>query len=324
MNTRVSVQIVAKETTPLGRLFFSCCLQALLDSRWPNEIVVVDNGCSADVLEMLEGFQLKFAGKDVTVKVLQMPQNSTYAELRNAGMTMIDPQTTIYHWIDTDEVYIPYKLDQMREFLEDMDQPLKQMYTYFYHFMFNPWTWQFKATKNNVFAYHPGLHWTKGVHEQVDNLLPGRVIQTDVEYLHFGYLRPQWQTCLKWLHYDMIEHGHVNRYKDEPLEDQHKQVYTLPYFREWRTPNTIVDDRLDECKKNIPWPKHKVPSAAMPIYTQADRWQDFLLEIEDQTFWHAWQAMAETAGSWRDTLDEVVQRMDACNWSYDGKKKENS
>jgi len=323
MDTKVSIQIIAKETTPLGRLFFQCCLQALLDSDWPNEIIIVDNGCSADVLSMVDGFHQEFALQGTHLRVEPLLGNVTYSDLRNFGMSLISPDTTIYHWVDTDEVYFPEKLNQLRKTLEKYEGKLRQIYTYFYHFTFDPRTWQFKATKDNIFAYHKGLHWTKGVHEHVDGLLPGQKVQTDVEYLHFGYLRPQWQTTLKWLHYDMLEFKNVDRYKDERLEDQDKKVYTEPYFREWRTPNTILDDRREECAKQGPWPRERVPAAAAPVYAQADRWDEFLRETEDYTLWDRWQELCLAADGWRDTLDEIVRIMEACNWSYNGTKKEN-
>lgn len=319
MDPRVSIHIIAQETTPLGELFFSCALQALLDSTWPDEIIVIDNGCSHEVWRSVAGLLAKFPEKGVDVKPKKMLGNLTYSDLRNAALQLTDSSMNIFHWVDTDEVYFPEHLSNFKEMLRKEVKVLGQAYTYFYHFIFDPRIWQFKATKDNIFGFNGQQSWSKGVHEKVVGIQPGAKVQTNIEYLHFGYLRPQWQTCLKWLHYDMIEHGHVDGYKNERLEDDNGNVYTKPWFRDWRTPNTVLDDRREESEKNGPWPEDKIPDAAKPICEQTGRWDEFLQEIEDHSFWDKWKSNAEALGSWQATLDMVVTAMKRCAWAYDGK-----
>jgi len=321
MTPRVSVHICAKETTPLGKLFFQCCLQALQDSNWPDEIIIVDDGCSKPVVELYMWFAELFRNRGVPVTTASAGGIKTYAGLRNKALELTDRFCTVMHWIDTDEVYFPDQLNALKRDLEHVPD-FRQAYTYFYHFINNPLQWQFKATKDNIFRFSPTLKWEKGVHEKMTGLVGTAAVQTNVQYLHFGYIRPQWQTCLKWLHYDMIEHGNVDRYKDERFEDADKKVYTKPWFREWRTPNTILDDRIPVCKEQGPWDVKNVPAAARPIYEHANEWDQFLLRIEDHSFWNHWEYLAKAPGlcNWRETLDQVVKEMTECGWSYDGKK----
>ncbi len=321
MDPRVSVQIIAKETTPLGKLLFSCCLQALHDSDWADEIILVNDGCSADVIKMVEGFDYAFQEKGVKFLTVLLTERKdyNYSELRQAALDKTGEGMNVYHWVDTDEVYFPDHLSNFKETLRQKVEVFSQAYTYFYHMIFDPRTWQFKATKDNIFGFNGQQLWSKGVHEKVVGIQPGSKVQTNIEYLHFGYLRPQWQTCLKWLHYDMIEHGHVDGYKDERLEDANGNVYTKPWFRDWRTPNTILDDRRPESEENGPWPDDKIPDAARPIFEHTGRWDEFLLETEDHTFWKNWESNAKAQGSWKDTLDIVIAAMTRCGWAYDGK-----
>lgn len=319
MNPWVSVQIIAKETTPLGELFYQCCLRALFDSMWPDEVIVIDNGCSKEVVTMVNEFKSLFSVKSVPVHITTLPDNATYSELRNTALQATNPKANIFHWVDTDEVYFPEQLNALKMDLTKT-RDFKQAYTYFYHFCFSPKQIQFKATKDNIFRYTPDLRWEKGVHEHVAGLVGTEQIQTNITYLHLGYLRPQWQTCLKWLHYDMIEHGNVDRYKDERFEDESTgAIYTKPYFRDWRTPDTVLQDRVAECDKNPEWDPNEVPEAARPIFDRSDDWADFLLETEDHEFWDWWVEERTVRGSWAATLDAVVERMEACGWSYDGK-----
>jgi glycosyltransferase involved in cell wall biosynthesis len=281
-----------------------CCLNSLKESQFCDELIIVDNGCSDPIRDHLRSIKDKL---HCPVKIIE--NNSTvFSDIRNVALGETNPSTKYFHWIDGDEVLIPDQWINLRTKLLNTDAG--QVYTYGTHFMITPRDYQIEGdgyasfTKDNIFRYHKALKWGKGVHEKLQNVLP-TAAQSDAYYLHFGYCKQQWRTFIRWTHYAMIEFGNLGCYKGENVDGK-----ILPYFREWRTPNTIVDDR----KKISRIYDGPTPFVAKPIFDQSNRWEQFIQEIDDQSFWIEWQRRKEEVGSWKDTLDWFTEKCIQTNW----------
>ena len=294
----VSTHIIIKENTNLALLFLKCCLASLKVAKWCDELIIIDNGCFEPIKEYLRDFQKDY---HCPVKLIE-DDSKKFCDLRNKALSLTDPNIKYVHWIDADETLIPEEWVPIKNILATHETG--QVHTYGVHFMVNPSLTQYTFTKENIFRFHRFLKWGKGVHEKMQNTLPG-IHQSDSHYLHFGYCKSQWRTFIKWLHYDMIEFGHVGRYKDEIVDGK-----MVDHLRDWRFPNNILFDRLKECK-DYTGPR---PEVAMPVFEHQDKWEEFISSIDDQSFWIEWQKKFKKAKSWRNTLDLVVTEMGGRGW----------
>jgi glycosyltransferase involved in cell wall biosynthesis len=286
----ISLHIIAKERTGLGLALFRSCLQSL--RGYPDEFVIVDNGCSPEVRDMV-GEQLR--GEDV--KVIAAPEVADYASLRNAALERTAREATHIHWVDTDEVFFPSQLPKLREALRDPD--ITMMHVLLVHFMREPTLIQDTQVNRCIFRMGRSLRWRGSVHEVPEGLPAGRHSFFPVRFLHFGYVRPQWETCLKWLKYAQLEHGGLARYKWERVEDGER-----PWFGDHRSPDTILDDRATHPYDGI------YPSSCADWleawHRSGEPWADHLRRLVDHSFWDRWQEMREERGSWEGTLDDIL------------------
>ena len=230
----VSVHIISKETDLLGLHFFQSCLQSI--RGYPEQLIIVDNGSSPEVLEMVREELKNFNGK-----LFLKPELKNFRDLRNIALENTDKQATHIHWIDTDEIFFPHQLPELRTAMRYEDIALLQ--TVLIHFMIDPVTLQDRQIKRNIFKFSPQMRWSKSVHEVINGLPPGRPSFIPIEHLHFGYCRPQWQTFLKWIRYAILEHGSVDMYRHEQIEGRR-----LPWLRGARTPDTILDERFPKLR----------------------------------------------------------------------------
>jgi hypothetical protein len=299
----VSTHIIIKENTNLALLFLKCCLASLKVAKWCDELIIIDNGCFEPIKEYLRDFQKDY---HCPVKLIE-DDSKKFCDLRNKALSLTDPNIKYVHWIDADETLIPEEWVPIKNILATHETG--QVHTYGVHFMVNPSLTQYTFTKENIFRFHRFLKWGKGVHEKMQNTLPG-IHQSDSHYLHFGYCKSQWRVMVRWVHYAVLEHGNVNCYKNENIEEPGKSMKTVPFFRDWRTPNTILQDRIPVCEK-YGGPK---PVVAMPIFEHENEWEDFITKIDDQSFWIRWQQKMKEVGSWVDTLDWFVDECTKNNW----------
>ncbi len=349
----ISVHILAKENTNLGELFLDSCLLSLKDSFYPNEIILMNNGCNKRITEKL--FDLhKFDFKDHGCELkVYGTEAQDFCALRNQCLDATNPNADYVHWIDTDEVYYPEDLDILKnQVLSQVIGKMSVGWSYFYHFMIDPFNVQcdnlhkkaalelddYRVAKDNIFGYHKGLRWNKEekVHEHMINLLPnGHIVQTQTEYLHYGYCRQQWRTVTKWLHYDYIKHGHVNHYKVEnvhidpngvevPHDTPNSKMIQKEYFRDWRVPNgDFLQDRRTVC---TPYPnkiagieRSSLPQGALDIIGSAktgSEWDVRINTLDNSDFLQEWvQKYQECNNSWSATLDWVVDEMVKIDWA---------
>lgn len=293
----ISVHIISKETDRLGLHFFKSCLESL--RGYPDELIVVDNGSSQEVLDMLQEEMKNFTGK-----VIYKPEIESFHELRNIAIENMSPDATHLHWIDTDEIYFPEQLPGLREAM--MDGTISMFRTTLVHFMKDPATLENKQLKQNVFRCTPYLRWTKNVHEVLEGKAQGRSAFIPIEHLHFGYCRPQWQTFLKWIRYAILEYKNANIYREETIERR-----KLPWLRGSRTPDTILDERFPRLHAyQGEYPK-SCEEWLVPWIKSGKPWKEYLYGLVDHRFWEWWQSLKTQKGSWQETLSEIIEKM---NW----------
>jgi glycosyltransferase involved in cell wall biosynthesis/GT2 family glycosyltransferase len=286
----LSLHIVAKETTPLGLEFFRSCLRSLVD--YADEFIIVDNGCSGNVLAMVNE---ELRGR--MFRVLPALGVRDFSLLRNMALENTSRPATHIHWVDTDEIFFPSQLLRLKEALRDPD--IAVMHVLLVHFMREPTLVQDVQVNRCIFRRTAGLRWRGVVHEVVEGAAKGRTSFMPARFLHFGYCRPQWETCLKWLQYAALEYGSLDRYRWEMVGGERRA-----WFGERRSPDTIVEDR-----EVGPYEGKYPPSCAPWLeawHHSGLPWRDFLKTMVDHTPWEEWQRLARESGSWEATLEEML------------------
>lgn len=302
----ISIQIIAKETTEFGLKMFRACLRSIVQANYASQVVLVNNGCGVNVVNMYTEELQKLSDVDISVSIVD--KDGDFSELRNCALAYTDPETDFIHWVDTDEVYFPEKLTKFGSFLSTCDA--STVVLNLVHFMCIPSKYQEIYPKDVVYRYITSLNWGSGVHEKLGGVAPGQTIRYDMPYLHFGYCRSQWRTALKWLHYDVIAKGNPDHYKFENIHG-----VMVPYFRVNRTPDDVVSDRLEVSKTYTGDYPQAWLDEQVPLLATLDEWRQYLCELDDDKFWREWQTMSEEYGGWEDTLANVVQTAKQSNWS---------
>lgn len=304
-NVKISSQFILKENTAVADLMLRCCFESHLQSTWPDQVVLVDNGCSDQVRATIQEYRGKFEAQGVSVALVEAPE-SDYQGLRNLALSRTPSDATHVSWHDADEVLVPEEFARLKVSLQNTvpSTPIGGLETHFYHFVLTPRQWQFSARKDNIFAYHPGLKWSKGVHEKMTGV-QGRLFEVpNVHYLHFGYCKRPWRVFVRWLHYALLEFGNVNAYKKV-----NENGVVVDYLRDWRTPNGILDDRIPECRSWI----EPIPEVARSIMDRPD-WEQWVAGSDDESFWLEWQERYKREGNWTGTLDWAVARLQELRW----------
>lgn len=333
----MSVHIICKEHTNLGAEFLNGCLASLHEAGYPDEIVFINNSISKRIADELETWVKQFKEIDCNLKIIPSDLKR-FADLRNLALEHTNPVSTYVNWIDSDEIYFAEGLDTLKNYIMQ-EEGISQIFSYFYHYMINPFQVQvtlekidkkqpltlddYRITKDNIFKYNKNLHWKSNVHEHMFGISDGFSVHApNVEYLHYGYCRSQICTCLKWLHYAVLEHGNVNCYKQERIvQTSDGKEVTVDHFAGWRNPSTIVQDRVPYCK---PYPcpevgtKEFLPDAAVKLLhgcKNDEDWQKYITSLDGTEIWDWWQDLHKKYGNWKYTLDIVVERMEKENWN---------
>jgi hypothetical protein len=313
--------MVVKETTNLGGLFLKAALDSVLRSHFATEIVFIDNGCSSAVREIYEHILngAKYDGIEVKTKIV--PEDVPFGHIRNIALDMMSPFASWVVWRDSDEISVPEVWKNLPAFLQSVPATTGRVLASLQHLMIEP-TKIMPFSKDSVgipkdciLRVTPGSKWDKPVHESFKNGLGG-VANCDYPYVHLGYCRAQWRTCLKWFRYAVLEHGNLNVYKHENvevMEDGKKVLRTLPWFRDWRNPNAILDDRKTIC---VPYEGPKPTEFSVFANAAADPgWEAFLRKTDTEEFFETWKAKAEAEGGWVNTLDWVQSEMEKSRWN---------
>lgn len=292
----ISLQIVAREIDALGLAWYRSCLESL--TGYPDELIVVDNGSSPEVLAMVRELLPRFANH----RLIEAPAERDFSRLRNLALEATDPRATHVHWVDSDEIFRPHELPELRRALRD--PRVAAWSTVLVHLMIDPERVENRQVKWNVFRYAPGMRWSRGVHEVLEGGPAGPRSFAPIEHLHLGYCRPQWQTFLKWLRYAELEHGDIERYRLETVAGRR-----LPWLRGARTPNTILDERIPLLRPfRGPWPPSCAPWLAA-WRASGLPWAAFAETQVDPSPWRRLLAIQAESRHWTTTLDRYQEEL---------------
>ena len=302
---KISVHILAKETTELGARLFESCVESILDADYAHEIIVIDNGCDIDlggevklgrVRKLMKGFPhtWDYDARDKT----------DFAELRNMALHATSPECTHFHWIDTDECYPKETLSKLKETAKNDN--ISAITTWFWHFMIDPTMWQEQQNKTNFYKLVPGIKWELPVHEHLVGYDKTKVAALNASYHHYGYIRPQWVQALKWIKYDVWQKGNANHYR-EYFDGGHDKV--VDYYSDGRTPDECLEDRRPYCSKYIGAHTDGFEKNIIePWIDSGKTWNEWLKTINDCTIWDEWQEKRKELGSWKDTIGWACER----------------
>ena len=293
---RVSVQIIASERDEFGALLFGSCLESL--QGYADQIVIVDNGLGEQVRELI-----KRKSSGLPMQLMDGKGVQDFAELRNRALRATRPTTTHIHVVDTDEVYFPAGLSALKEVLGDGAVVAGK----FVHFMIEPGWVESVQPKARVFRWHPQLRWEGSVHERLLNFDQTQALENQFSYLHFGYCRPQWQTFLKWLRYARLQGCDITHYQYEIVDG-----VRLPWFREGRTPDTVLESR----RRFLQQYAGTYPNAVEPWMEEYARstghWRAWVASKVDNALWDKWRGLYESRGNWEETLVDILHASDVC------------
>ena len=312
---KVSVHILAKETDGFGKLLFKSCIECLLLARYAHEIIIIDNGCREDIVSLADSLLKEAVADGVLHNYVIHKQLGTddFSALRNKAMELMSPEANRLHWIDTDECYPEFTLNEIKNICEVKDPAAIRLN--FFHHMISPSLYQEIYPKVNVYKIVPGLKWEFKVHEHLVGYNKEDIYETGLYYLHFGYVRPQWQQAIKWLKYDVWDRGHANGYR-EYRDDENSP--TKDYYRDDRTPDQCLDDRIPHCKEfdfnkwtfSIPFADNVLDKWAK----SGLEWKEWVnrevgpsssidgVVVPGSDFWREWQNKRVELGSWKSTI----------------------
>jgi len=230
-----------------------------------------------------------------------------FSTLRNKALDSISINPDYIYWIDGDEVAFPEELKRLKYILDGY-AGVSEVCQEMVHFMISPDQYQDVIRKNNMFRYNKNLRWDKSVHECLINKTEGEVLNLNTKYLHFGYCRHQVMRFIRWLQYAYLEHGNVNCYR-ENIENIDGKDKVVDYLRDWRTPNTILQDRIPLCK---PYKDEYPASCDSWLKEWKDSgllWEEYIYKFDPEIskLWNEWQELYKKHGSWKDTLRDICK-----------------
>jgi glycosyltransferase involved in cell wall biosynthesis/GT2 family glycosyltransferase len=298
VSPRISVHIIAQERDPFGADLLGSCLDSL--EGYADQIVLVDNGLGPEAEEVVRARQSMLP---ITLVDARSVVND-FAELRNRALAATEPGMTHIHKIDSDEVYLPGGLEEMKGLVAD--PTIDQLNVALVHFMIDPMHVESVQRKEVLFRRSDRLAWQGPVHEHIAGLPGRRAVDAQAAFLHFGYCRPQWQTMLKWLRYSLLQGGSLAHYQMEFFDGVRR-----PWFRDGRTPDTILDPRRSHLQ---PFRDAYPPSVRPWLESFAKSglpWRTWVNQRAGSATWDAWRRLHREKGSWEDTLEEMLARRTA-------------
>lgn len=316
MNLRTSVHIIIKEHLNYAALMIPGVIECVED--FADEIIVADNGCTPNVRSELEKALESFKSRTNKKYVLFNDNGTDFSAIRNASLEKTDPQTDYILHVDADEFYYPDQLLQLRQTLAEHKERGQSLggiiRVYHTWIMIEPTLWQQGyEMKPNIYKYTKNLRWEKPVHEYLTGLEPG-VTDTNVTYIHMGYTKPQHERFIIWMHYELLERGNFNAYREyyDPNAND-GQGGIVDYFRDWREPATILEDRRPICKPIDPetFPEPLKRRIITPWKSSGLSWNDWLKKIDPESFafYEEWKEVRRHTGSWKRTFEWLRKRM---------------
>ena len=228
----LTANYIAKENTQFSCDLFRFSLLSTL--KFCDSVVIVDNGCSKEVLEMID-----YIASHIPKPIQVIPYHkecTSFSDLRNVALDNTISKWIL--WVDTDEVHFDRAFN-LRKLVENADPKIMLLNTAFYHFTLDIGHYAAVEPRCNIIRKVDGMRWEGKVHEHIEGLPSDKLTMlTDYRYCHFGYCKPQAEIFDHWKHYAVLE-GQKN-----PYEFEEENGKTVPYFRGDRSgPDKIIEDR---------------------------------------------------------------------------------
>jgi len=207
----ISGHLIVKETTNFGKMMLTAALESVKD--FVDELIVIDNGCSCSVQDAMTRFNINFDGH-----WSETSMEGDFSELRNKALENMNPKANYIFQFDSYDIFWPQNLNKMRTVLGNEEQRYKWTGR-FYHFMESPFFYQSIEKHTNLYPAVLDMKWEKSVHEELVYGDGYKFEEKDLgeQYIwtHWGYVRSVIHITLKWLYYDYLEFGNVDRYKEK-------------------------------------------------------------------------------------------------------------
>ena len=266
----ISVQMVAGENLNIAIKFFKASVECLLHPAVDHFIVGLHPRMSEEGREFLK----KCDWVDDTIEL----KGGDFSEWRNEVLEA-SPVTDYILKVDADETYFPECLDGLKV---AADEGVREVvFVNIDHLMVTPH--QKQDVGHIPVLFNSGPKWGKKVHECFR--VPAESDSAVVDgpgFVHWGYVKPQLSTFLKWAHYDLLEHGSLHNYKVEQTEDGQ-----VPWFRDWRNPHTILNDRLEVCKPHTGFPEdaiYIIESFLLDTMGKEATWEEWQRDVDPDLF----------------------------------------
>ena len=292
VNPRISVQTIAREEDEFGAMLLRSCLESL--EGYADQVVIVDNGLCDQAMDVVSSLRSRLA-----INLVDGRNLSDYSALRNLALDSTAEGVTHVHKIDTDEVYFPGALSDLKRLLGDSD--VRSVSGTLVHFMIEPTLVESYQEKEVIFRHRPHLRWEGAAHESMKGLDPQKKARAEFSFLHFGYCRPQWQIFLKWLRYALLQGGGLSHYQYEFIDG-----VRVPWFRDGRTPDTVLEPRRGRLQS---YGGPYAPSTKTWIEQFAHSglsWREWVHQKASPQVWDAWCNLSRQRGCWEETLEEIL------------------
>jgi glycosyltransferase involved in cell wall biosynthesis len=294
----ISGQLIVRERTEFGGRLVSACLESL--RGFLDEVIIVNNGCSEEVHGMIMS-QMKEWPTEYTF--VMHGEDADFSTLRNFALANMCPKADWVFQFDSDDIFWPEKLvlvkDKMRQVRECC------LYGHFYHLMEVPFIYQGMYKHRHLYPVSPCMGWEKAVHEKLMGVHE-KEEDSGLVWTHWGYTRSVIATAIKWVHYQVLEKGNADCYKQDCLFSG-------------RGIEHILDDRQPLC---TPY-KEKFPPAAQKWLvdgynaSHSHTWQDWVTGELDPQFKNMLRDFKKIAwgdkighirpGFWQGVIDYIVK-----------------
>lgn len=252
----IAAHMIVGENLHIAERFLKDCLESLKSVEAVT--VGIHPRCSKEVREVL----LHYCG-DVVTEVFALDGDS-FSDWRNQ---LLDRGVESQYVLRADaDMY--YDVETINELYDIAAEGLVDIvYSPMIHLMRTPWERQVEGIGLEPTLLRRKGRWTKSVHEYMPE-----VRDSDYRYdskngfTHWGYVKPQISTFLKWCLYALLEHGNLDTYKS--------------LFKDGVTPLNFLNDREVE---QYEIDKSKFPNI-FEKHEEGDMWENYLKTTDPELY----------------------------------------
>ena len=307
----VALNLIARESGSVAELMVK--MHCASTQNVFDQVVFVDNGCSQEVRTIFEDYAQKDSADWI---ILNKPGTYNFSQLRDFALQeSIKAGIDWIVWQDADDILNP---NDWKEIIRSVCsiKSITQIGVRFYHFMGSPYTIQIDRGnffRPTFFRIQSNTQWGCNVHEKLTNVPEGDHVTINEGFFHFGYaLKPVYQVFLRWLHYDWLDHGNIDRYIDQGhkseswaetgngdpmriLDHRFDGESIIEFLGIYPNVVNIMFDQLKQIKTDN-------------IRQTVDNFQNWLIEKNNDQMWIEWQQEKEKRGNWPDTYNWALRK----------------